>query len=198
MAETIIDGTGKGFEVKVDSTNRLHVHSVNESLVEFAASNGDSYNINTGTLVLTSALESSLLYFKNNGDFEVHISSIGFLMGNSTGGVGDVNITVVKNCSLGTVVTDAVEVDINENKNTGSSKELSLQAYKGGEGKTLTNGVDTYYSLIAGAARPYVITTGTIVVPKGGSIGVKLTPQTSNTAMNVQVFMSVTEYKIDS
>ena len=198
MAETIIDGTGKGFEAKVDSTNRLHVHSVNESLVEFAASNGDSYNINTGTLVLTSALESSLLYFKNNGDFEVHISSIGFLMGNSTGGVGDVNITVVKNCSLGTVVTDAVEVDINENKNTGSSKELSLQAYKGGEGKTLTNGVDTYYSLIAGAARPYVITTGTIVVPKGGSIGVKLTPQTSNTAMNVQVFMSVTEYKIDS
>ena len=110
MAETIIDGTGSGYEVKVDSTNRLHVHSVTEGLVEFAASNGDSYNINTGSIVLTSANESSLLFFKNNGDFEVHISTIGFLMGNSTGGTGDVNITVTKNSTLGTVITDAVDV----------------------------------------------------------------------------------------
>jgi hypothetical protein len=198
MAESIIDGTGSGIEAKVDKTNRLHVHSVSEGLVEFAASNGDSYNINTGTIALTSANESSLLYFKNNGEFEVHISAIGFLMGNSTGGVGDVNITVVKNASLGTVISDAVNVAINENKNTGSSQSLVLDVYKGGEGKTITNGVDTYYSLIAGSARPYVITTGTIVIPKGGSIGVKMTPQTSNSAMNVQVFMSLTEYKIDS
>ena len=73
-----------------------------------------------------------------------------------------------------------------------------MQAYKGGEGKTLTDGIDTYYSLIAGSARPYIIATGTIVIPKGGSIGVKMTPQASNTAMNVQVFLSVTEYKIDN
>ena len=32
MAETIIDGTGSGYEVKVDSTNRLHVHSVTEDI----------------------------------------------------------------------------------------------------------------------------------------------------------------------
>ena len=196
MAETIIDGTGKGFEAKVDSNNKLSVYSVSENKVEFAASNGDSYNINTGTLVLTSAIESSLLYLKNNGDSDLHIASIGFLLGNSTGGAGDLNVTVVKNCTLGTVVTDEVVVDINQNKNTGSSQELVADIYKGGEGKTITNGTDLYYSLVAGAGRPYVISTGTVAIPKGSSIGIKLTPQTGNTSMSLQVFLSVTEYKI--
>jgi len=196
MAETIIDGTGKGFEVKVDSNNKLAVYSVSENKVEFAASNGDSYNINTGTLVLTSAIESSLLYLKNNGDFDLHLASIGFLIGNSTGGAGDLNVTVVKNCTLGTVVTDEVVVDINQNKNTGSSQELVADIYKGGEGKTITNGTDLYYSLVAGAGRPYVISTGTVAIPKGSSIGIKLTPQAGNTSMSLQVFLSVTEYKI--
>ena len=197
MSEQIIDGTGSGKRVKVDSQNRLHTHSVTEGLVEHASANGNSYNINTGTMTLTSSTESSLLYLKNNADADVHIASIGYLMGNSTGGIGDINITVLRNPSLGTVVTDAVIVDINQNKNVGSSKNLTADAFKGGEGKTITNGEPLYYSLVAGSARGYVIETGTIVIPKGGSIGIKLTPQTSNTSMGVQVFMSVTEYKID-
>lgn len=197
MSEQIIDGTGSGKKAKVDAQNRLHTHSVSEGLVEHASANGNSYNINTGTLTLTSSNESGLLYLKNNADSDVHIASIGYLMGNSTGGTGDINITVVRNPSLGTVVSDASLVDINENKNVGSSKELTVNAYKGGEGKTITNGDPLYYSLVAGSARGYVISTGTVVIPKGGAIGVKLTPQTGNTSMNVQVFMSVTEYRID-
>jgi hypothetical protein len=197
MAEQIIDGTGSGQKVKVDAQNRLHTHSVTEGLVEHASANGNSYNVNTGTITLTSATESSLLYLKNNSDFDIHIASIGYLMGNSTGGTGDINITVLRNPSLGTVVSDASIVAINKNKNVGSSKDLTADIFKGGEGKTITDGDPLYYSLVAGSARGYVIATGTIVVPKGGSIGVKLTPQTGNTSMGVQVFMSVTEYKID-
>jgi hypothetical protein len=198
MAEQIVDGTGSGKKVKVDAQNRLHTHSVTEGLVEHASANGNSYNINTGSLALTTANESALLYLKNNSDFDIHIASIGYLMGNSTGGAGDINITVLKNPSLGTIVTDESDVAINQNKNVGSSKNLTANAYKGGEGKTFTNGEPLYYSLVAGSARGYVIATGTIVVPKGGSIGINLTPQTGNTAMDVQVFMSVTEYKIDT
>lgn len=198
MAETIIDGTGKGFEVKVDNTNRLHTHSVSETIVEYSASQGDSYNINTGLLNLTSGSQSAVLYLKNNGNDDIHIASFGFLMGNSTGGSGDVLITIVKNCTAGTVISDAVNVDINTNKNVGSSKELTVDAYKGGEGKTILDGTDLYYSLVAGSARPYVINTGTVVVPKGGSIGIKITPQSGNTSMNIQVFISLTEYKIDA
>ena len=197
MAEQILDGTGSGKKAKVDVQNRLHTHSVTEGLVEHASANGNSYNINTGTITLTSSSKSALLYLKNNGDADVHIASIGYLMGNSTGGTGDINIEVLRNPSLGTIVSDASLVGINGNKNVGSSKELTADTYKGDEGKTFTNGEPLYYSLVAGAARGYVIATGTIVIPKGGSVGVNLTPQTSNTSMGVQVFMSVTEYKID-
>lgn len=194
MAEEIKDGTGTGHRAKVDASNRLHVQSVTETINESASENGRAYNINTGTLSLTSANESAVLYFKNTGDNDIHVASIGYLLGNSTGGSGDLNLKVVKNPTAGTVVSDASAVAINENKNAGSSKSLSVLAYKGGEGKTLTDGTDFYLSLQSGAARSYVINTGTLVMPKGSSIGVKITPQASNTAMNVQVFLSVIEY----
>jgi hypothetical protein len=50
---------------------------------------------------------------------------------------------------------------------------------------------------LSGSAKSYVIATGAIVLPKGSSIGVSVTPQASNTSMDIQIFMSVTEYKLD-
>jgi hypothetical protein len=197
MSEQIIDGTGTGKKVRVDNANRLHTHSVNETLIEYAASQGDSYNINTGTINLTSATESALLYFKNNGNNDVHIASVGYLIGNSTGGTGDLQTKVIKNPTTGTIISGAVNVGINSNKNAGSSKVMDIDAFKGAEGNTFTDGTDFYYSLLSGAAKTYVIATGTVVLPKGSSIGVSVTPQASNTSMDVQIFMSVTEYKLD-
>jgi hypothetical protein len=197
MAEQILDGTGSGKKAKVDSGFRLHTHSVTETISENASENGQAFNINTGTINLTTASESGLLYLKNNSTNPIHIISIGYLMGNSTGGTGDVNLKVLKNPSTGTVISDAVPVSILENKNVGSSNVLDADVYKGAEGKTFTDGDDFYYSLVAGAARPYVIATGTLVIPKGGSIGVLATPQTSNTSMNIQIFLSIIEYTLD-
>ena len=197
MAEQILDGTGSGRKAKVDSGNRLHTHSVTETIAENASENGEAFNVNTGTINLTTANESGVLYFKNNGDKPIHIISIGYLLGNSTGGSGDVTLKVTKNSTAGTVISDAVPVPILENKNVGSSNVLDVNAYKGAEGKTITDGDDFYYSLLAGAARPYVIATGTLVVPKGGSIGVLVTPQSGNTSMNVQIFLSIIEYTLD-
>jgi len=197
MAEQIIDGTGSGKKAKVDNGNRLHTHSVSESIIEFAALNGESYNINTGTITLTTANESAVLYFKNNGENPINIASVGYLLGNSTGGAGDLLATVYLNPTTGTIVSGATDVDINVNKNFGSSKVLAVDAYKGAEGNTITNGGDAYYSLLNGAGKQYVISTGTVVIPKGSSIGVSITPQTGNTNMDIQVFMSVTEYTLD-
>lgn len=197
MSEQIIDGTGTGKKVRVDNANRLHTHSVNETLIEYAASQGDSYNINTGTINLTSATESALLYFKNNGNNDIHIASVGYLIGNSTGGTGDLQTKVIKNPTTGTIISGAVDVGINSNKNAGSSKVMDVDAFKGVEGNTFTDGSDFYYSLLSGSAKSYVISTGTVVLPKGSSIGVSVTPQSSNTSMDIQIFMSVTEYKLD-
>jgi hypothetical protein len=171
MSEQIIDGTGTGKKVRVDNANRLHTHSVNETLIEYASSQGDSYNINTGTINLTSATESALLYFKNNGNNDIHIASVGYLIGNSTGGTGDLHTTVTKNPTTGTIISGASNVGINTNKNAGSSRIMDIDAFKGAEGNTFTDGTDFYYSLLSGSAKSYVIATGAIVLPKGSSIG---------------------------
>lgn len=197
MAEQILDGSGTGKRARVGSKNKLHTFSVSETIGEHASVNGDSYNINTGNLTLTSGNESGLLFFENSGDNDIHIISIGYLMGASTGGSGDILATVLRNPMSGTVVSDAINVDININKNASSSKNLSVKAYKGGEGKTFTDGEDFYYSLIPSAGRGYVISTGSIVLRKGASIGIKFTPQTGNTSMDMQVFLSVIEYTLD-
>jgi hypothetical protein len=197
MAEQLQDGTGTGSRVKVSKNNKLHTYAVSETISENASVNGNSYNINTGNITLTSANESGLLYFKNTGDNDIHVISIGYLMGASVGGSGDVQAVVLRNPSLGTVVSDEVLVGINQNKNAGSSRTLNSVAYKGAEGKVFTNGDDFYYSLIPSAGRGYVISTGSLVLPKGSSIGVKLTPQSGNTSMDLQVFLSVIEYTLD-
>jgi len=196
MAEEILDGTGSGKSAKVDSNFRLHVHSVGETVAENASQSGDSYNINTGTVTLTTATESAVLYLKNNGDFDLHISTIGFLLGTSTSGAGDLHLRVDKNVTGGTIVSTALDVAINQNKNVGSSKILTVDAFAGAEGRTATGGVTTYTSLLAGAARGYVISTGDVVIPKGGSVAVFVTPQTSNTNMDVQIFAATTEYRL--
>lgn len=194
MAEQIEDGTGKGYKVRVDEQNRLNVFSVTETILQKASDDGDSFNVNTGTINLTSASKSSLLYLKNNSDRNIVISTIGFLIGNSTGGSGDMLSEVIRNPRIGTIVTNSVPVDININKNFGSSKTLSADAYKGVEGDTIIDGEQAYTSLLASAGRAYTITTGSIVIPKGSSMGVNLTPQTGNTSMDVQIFLSLIEF----
>ena len=64
--ETILDGTGKGYEAKVDSDYRLTVSSVSRDLSSESARIGENYNINTGAITLTTANESAVAYIKNN------------------------------------------------------------------------------------------------------------------------------------
>lgn len=191
MTYSILDGTGGGTSAKVDKDNRLHTYSVSESTEQALAQQGRSFNFNTGNISLTTANESAVAYFKNNGDNDVHVTSIGYLLGNSTGGSGDLEAHVLRNPTTGTIVSNAADVPVLVNKNFGSTNQLTANAYKGAEGNTLTDGSDAYYSLIPGAARAYIINTGDLVIPKGQSIGVTITPQSSNTSMNVQVFMAL-------
>lgn len=190
----IADGAGKGRWAEVDKNQRLQTKSVSLSSVEASATQGDTYNINTGTIALTSANKSAVLYLKNNGENDLNITSIGFLLGNSTGGSGDLTVEVVRGPTGGTIVSSATDVSININKNFGSTKEIVIDAFKGVEASTLTGGTAGYSSLLNGSAKQYTIATGTLVLPRGSSIGVNITPQTGNTAMNVQVFFAVTEF----
>ncbi len=179
----IEDGTGTGNNTRVDKNNRAHVRSVTTSENESANKAGRAYNINTGAITLTSGSESAIMYVKNNESTDLHVTSIAVGLGPSTGGDSSEipTITVVRNPTAGTVVSDASAVSINSNRNYGSSDTLTADAYKGAEGKTLTNGTD--HLLFFQAANGRLFATIDEVIPKGSSIGIKVDPQASNTSM---------------
>jgi len=196
MEVVIHDGTGDGKSARVDANKRISALAVSQALSQAAAQEGDTYNLNTGTISLTTALKSAVAYFENQSTKILVIPTIGFLLGNSTGGAGDLNLEVILNPRSGTIVTNAVPVDIFKNKNAGSSKTftiLELKRFKGVEGDTITDGTPWFATLLPGAARLHTINTGDIVLPPGGSLGINITPQAANTAMDLQIFMSIVD-----
>lgn len=186
----ITDGTGTGDTAKVTSDNRLSTIAITEPQIDHAAELGDRYNINTGDITLTTDSESSVLYIKSNEDNDIQITSFIYNLGASTGGTGDWLVEVYRNPTTGAVVSDASDVEMNSNQNFGSSKSLLADVYKGGEGKTLTNGSKSISSRITSSGR-VVISLGSLVLTKGTSLGVKITPPTSNTSATVQVAASL-------
>ena len=192
MGFEITDGGGKGYSAEVDSENRLRVFSVSEQEVYNASSLGNSYNFNTGVINLTSANKSAVFYIKNNGDSDLIITQLFYLIGNSTAGTGDVLITVLRNPTTGTIISNAVAMEMDGvNRNFGSSKSLTTDSYKGAEASTFTNGDKIIESIIDQSPNRVVVEVGGLVIPKGTSIGIDITPATSNSSLDVEFAASV-------
>ncbi len=189
MSETIKDGA-TGNITKVDSRQRLHTDALTKTSSENETEVGNAYNINTGTINLTTATVSAILYLKNNEDQDLVIKKIFYIIGTSTGGSGDMDITALRNPTAGTIVSGATAVDININRNFGSSKTLIIDVFQGAEGNTFTDG-NSALGTLQGDAQVNVVEPGTIVLPKGSSIGFNITPQTGNTSMDVQIALEV-------
>ena len=170
--------------VSIDNHLKITGRTVSEQDAESLV--GESYNINTGLINLTSANESAVMYLKNTDTKNHIIPGMAFFLGNSTGGSGDWMITIVRNPTAGTIVSGASAVAINANNNYGNSQTLTADVYKGAEGNTLTGGADHILIGATGSGRVFVSLTYLVLEP-GSSIGVKITPPTSNTSADVYV-----------
>ena len=71
MATIIGDGTGKGFQTRVDSTNRLEVRAIVEDSQLEGAIKGDTYVVGTPFLTQINDSANGVLYFKFEEDVEV-------------------------------------------------------------------------------------------------------------------------------
>jgi len=190
MALQIEDGTGNAYRAKVDSTKRLHTDSVARTEREQAALLGNCYNVSTGPITLTSANASAVFYFCYEGSVPFVIEEILVILGGTTGGSGDATVEILKNPSAGTLVSNAVAVDTNENRDFSSSQVITGNLYKGAEGYTITDGVNfakttrnSFGTVISFDAAP-------IVLRKGNSIAVRYTPPASNTSQSCTVAMT--------
>jgi hypothetical protein len=186
MDVTIKNGRN-GNIAEVDSRGRMQTFSISEGLNIDAAKIGENYNINTGPVTLTSATESAVLYMKNNEEKSFIIEDVVVILGASTGGTGDLQVELIRNPTTGTIISNAVDVDIVSNRNFGSSRELLKDTFKGAEGYTLTNGSDFASTTRSSGGTIINFDGDVIVLPKGSSIGVNITPQASNTSMIVKI-----------
>jgi len=168
-------GSGITNVAKVGSNLRLWIDAVQKTAENEAIDNGDGYNLNTGQIVLSAT--TAVMYVKNNEDKSLFISSIAIGIG--TGSFSDnVEIFIVRNPTAGTMITAGISIDQNANRDFGSAKTLTADAFKGASGETFTDGTDTI--LIAQNGQGRVFANINMVLQKGNSIGVRINPNLSS------------------
>ena len=185
MSFVITDGTGSGYGVKVDSKFRLNTLSTNIEQATQANNNGDAYNLNTGEITLTDAVDTPVLYVKNNEDTIMHITAIALGMNFDTGGSATemARVTVVRNPTTGTIITSTPTAgDIESNSNFGSEKTKAIDFYKGATGDTMTDGTDHIILFQNPGNRLYAGLE--ILMPKGSSVGIKVAAPASSSSMD--------------
>ena len=186
MPQTIRNGFGGPVvDAKVNERGRVSVQAISESEAVAANELGDAYNINTGFITLTDDNETAVLYFKNNEQRDYIVELIVIGTGPSTGGSGIVKSKFIRNPTTGTIVSSATAVDVNSNRNYGSTKTITVDAYKGATGNTITNG-DDHIIVKVNSDNRNVFGINEII-PFGTSIGVNFTPPSGNTSMEIYV-----------
>jgi hypothetical protein len=191
MAEQIENG-GSGVKIgmHVDKNEQAHVFALNRTVNQDAVRKGNAYNLNTGTIGLTSTTASGVFYFKNNespvnGESSFIIDALVIGIDNQGTQAGACIVTVVRNPTGGTLISNAVDVDMNQNRNFGSSNTLDSLVYKGVEGDTITGGSDIAIFYQNAGTRGYY--TIDMEVPKGSSVAVKIDTQTTSGTTNLYV-----------
>ena len=179
----IIQDSSTGATAKVSVNNRLQVHSITTSEASTAATEGDGYNINTGLITLTDAAESGVLYIQNNEDRDLQIEFLEMILAPSTGGAitDTTRVRVYRNPTGGTLISGAVLVSNNQNRNFGTNRTLTADTYKGATGNTIIGGDVIMEVFVNPSEREFLSIDMTLT--KGDSIAVSYEPNDSNTSM---------------
>lgn len=173
----------------IDSTGAALTRSTNQSRAQEATFKGESFNISTGIINLTTAGSSGLFYYKHFEDSPLEIDEI--LLGLEDNGT-DSNptslMTITKNPTAGTLISTATAVDhlINRNFSSVAALDNSL-AYKGAEGHTVTDGTVYDEEYVSGGRNTFY---PDVVLKKGNSITIQLDLQV-NAALDLDVYVSL-------
>jgi hypothetical protein len=195
MADTIKDGAGSGYQLKVDADNRAHIQSLSISYEDFAVLNGDSFGVLGSVVTLTTGTISYLLYVNNDNTHDIVISNLEVSTGVSTGGANtDWLLTIQVSPTGGTLISGG-SAGAAVNNNLGSAKVLDVTVLTGVEGSTATGGVtiSRLFSSVNGISR----LDQKLVIPAGTSLAVGLTPPTSNTSVSASASVTLIKQTLD-
>lgn len=181
MGFQIQDGTGKGYNASVDMTNRLLSRTINETIFESSAEDGEAYFIGTPLITLTNAALSGVFLITNNEDYDVIFNNFFFIAESTTGGSPQI---FRSSWYKGSTALSSSTATTPLNQNFGSSKTLDVTAVYGAQGSTFTGG-----SVVAQLSFPigqFNELDAKLVLPKGSTFGIGITPPTGNTSMAFQ------------
>lgn len=181
MGEVLEDGTGTGNKAQVFKSKRLSTQSLSLPARLGASDDERAFSMNSGSITLTSANESGVLYLKNNEADNLRIDGIGVAFEASTGGTGLVRINVYRNPTTGTLISDATDAPIVSNANFSSSIELAADVFIGGVASTVTDG--TVHTYTTQSTQTGALLTTAIVLGKGASLAITFTPPSGNTSI---------------
>jgi hypothetical protein len=186
MSTTIQDGTGTKTKLRITGANRALVQAVTITEEDDAIIRGEGYQIASGTVSFTGATTTGVLYIKNNDDRDFVLDRAVLILGSAVGASSDQDwtFTVLRNPTAGTTITNQLNAGIS-NSNHGSNNTPNAISYRGVEGDTITDG--------GGAAQPIKQSIDRIILPlgrrlpKGTSIGFRITPPTGVTSTKALV-----------
>lgn len=184
MGFEIKDGTGKGYIAGVSSDNRLLTSTVNESVFQIGAKTGNAYFLGTPLVTVTTAGETAIFFVKNNEDtpiiFENFFSTATTASGATGGNPPMYRLNFYKNPTSMTAATESAAL----NQNFGSSNNLDADIQYGASGSAFSGG--TLVAQLAVPVGQFNQIPANLVLPKGSSFGISVTPPTGNTSMPVQ------------
>jgi hypothetical protein len=180
----------KGARV-VGSEGRLRTASETLPIGSHETFSGQGYNINTGTINLTTGNESGLLYVLNTGANDMVCDLLIWLLGNSNITGVDSYLRVYRNPTAGTLLSGAALGTGALNRNYGSNNVPQGTILIGVEGSTITasDGVNVQ-SIVTPPAR-IALNVGSIVIPQNSSIAMSYEPPTGNTSQDVQAALQL-------
>jgi hypothetical protein len=168
------DGQGTGKKAGINGRNEVKTFSITESEAQASTFLGDAYNINSGDVTGLTAGDATLLYLKNDEDYDIIIEAVAIGLRGFTGLTDMAQITLIQNPTAGDIITDATPVSMNANRNFGSSKTLknTTLTYKGKAAGTITGGNDAIYFYSGNNSRLFA-NIG-IELPRGSSLAIKV------------------------
>lgn len=175
MSTTIQDGTGTTTQLRVTSQNRALVQAVTITEEDNAIVYGDGYQIVSAPVQITSSFNTGVLYIKNNDSRDFVLDRAVLILGSAVSASVDQDwsFTILRNPTTGTTITNQLAAGIS-NSNHGSANTPRIDAYRGIQGDTITDG--------SGVAQPIKQSIDRIILPlgrrlpKGSSIGFRVQP----------------------
>lgn len=185
---SIIDPTNSQ-SASVNSRGELKVSASSEPQAVAEAILGGSFIITTGSLNLTSANYSHILYLKNTEDVNWVVNAITGTFG-ATNGTGDVLVQFTINPTGGTLITSGTDL-VPNNLNLGSAKLLTGTFKTGVEGSTISGGGSPTPALVPEGLAVHQFPAKPLIIAPGNGIAVGVKPPSGNTSMNVQIQIPV-------